>query len=683
MNNSTSVLQSAPRISMKRRRHSLAMATMIATFISVSAWAQVLLVEDGKAHAVVVTADAPTETAQYAARELVWHVEQATGVQLERVAESSAPSAPHTRVYIGDTDTARRNGIDPEQLPREAYLLRSVGNDLFIVGQEDDGDPLREENPHVGTLFGVYEFLESVLGVRWLWPGELGTYIPKTNTITLWSINELGAPCLRFRGLYWGRMRAIAEDRAALELEDARFGFDPDVAKQYADALRVLLRRNRMGGMDIKPPTGHTFAGWWHEYGEEHPEWFMMRRDGERGRLDPDERHVDICVTNEELQNFILSQWDGGPILRLGAVDRPGRCYCDECRAWDGPQPEEIPWFARRVYETDRRAQEAFAGATSDRYARFWKTMQEKAEQRNPDVMISASFLFESEFPAPTTDIQLNNRIYAEYVQWQDPHLRYFPVPDEAFDWLKEQWLGWRRAGIRMGYRPNYLHDGYVLPHFETRQSGEFFKFAAEHGMEGAVFDSLTGQWATQGLRLYMHLRLMAKPHLDIDDIRNEYFAAFGPAADAMGRYFDYWEDYAFEHLLRIIEVFWERGWRYSMYARYAHEAFPLESFAPAEPMLEEAREITAIADAPEYEARVRFIQTGFEHARMAVRMAALFDEAGEVPEDRMTKAKDAFRNLVDFRKAHQHLFFSDLQWVTNFWERPRWNVEPLLDALE
>ena len=49
-----------------------------------------------------------------------------------------------------------------EQLAREAYTLRSVGNDLFIVGREDDGDPLSSRNPNVGTLWGVYDLLEKV-----------------------------------------------------------------------------------------------------------------------------------------------------------------------------------------------------------------------------------------------------------------------------------------------------------------------------------------------------------------------------------------------------------------------------------------------------------------------------------------------------------------------------------------
>ncbi len=653
---------------------------LVGTFLAFPGAAQVCLVRDGEPRAVVVTADAPTETARYAAEELVRHVELATGVALAIVPESDAANDVHTRIYIGETKTALHNGIGPERLPREAYAMRSVGNDLFIVGREDNGDPLRHENPNIGTLFGVYECLERILGVRWLWPGELGTYVPKTDTLEIGSLNEMNAPALTFRSLAWGRMRAIAERGGSISEEDARLGFSQEVAHQYAEALQVLLRRHRMGGMDAKPRTGHAFSGWWQRYGQEHPEWFALRRDGVRGHADKDYVDVPMCVSNETLQDFVVEQWDGESTLLLGPVDRPGRCICAECRAWDGPQPETPPWFAKRVYETDHRAQELFAGATPDRYARFWKAIQQKAAKRNPNVLVSASFIYENEFPAPVTDIQLNKNIYGEFVQWQDPHLRWFPMPDEAFDWVKEQWLGWRETGIRMGYRPNYLHDGYVMPHFDTRQSGEFFKFAYDHGMEGARFDSLTGQWAVQGLRLYMHLRLMSKPELEVEAIREEYFAAFGPAAGTMERYFDYWEDYARENTMRFIELYWNVGWRYSNYVRRAHVAFPPECFAPAEEMLEQALAEASSHPLPEFAERVRFVQTGLQHARLATNLTAAYDGRETVPEDRIDEAKQALLELVKFRKAHEHTYFSDLLHVTNFWERTRMDVDVLMD---
>ncbi|MFH1738979.1 MAG: DUF4838 domain-containing protein [bacterium] len=653
-------------------------SVMIGALLSLPCAGQVSLVRDGKARAVVVRADEPSETARYAVEELVWHVEKATGVKLEVMPESEAPAEMHTRVYVGETETARHNGIDPERLQREAYTMRSVGNDLFIVGKDSDEDPLEQNNPNVGTLFGVYEFIERFLGVRWLWPGELGTYIPKTDTVEFWSVNETKAPALTFRSLVWSRIRSVALGRQPLSEEDARLGFSQEGAQRYGEALQVLLRRHRMGGMDAKPPTGHAFSGWWKRYGEEHPEWFALRRDGTRGHPDKDFPNVPMCVSNEELQDFIVEQWDGESVLLLGPVDRPGRCTCAKCRAWDGPQPDPPPWFAERVYATDPRAQELFAGATSDRYARFWNIIQQKATKRNPHVLVSASFIYENEFPAPVTDIDLNKNICGEFVQWQDPYLRWFPMPDEAFEWIKDQWLGWRETGIRMGYRPNYLHDGYVMPHFDTRQSGGFFKFAYKHGMEGANFDSLTGQWAAQGLRLYMHLRLMSKPELEVEDIRDEYFSAFGPAAEIMERYFDYWENYALDNRMRFVELYRDVGWRYSSYVRRAHVAFPSECFEPAEELLKQALAETRKHPLPEFAERVRFIQIGLEHARLARNLTAIYDGKEEVPEGRIEEAKEALHKLVKFRKDHERTYFSDLLHITSFWERPRMNLDTL-----
>lgn len=54
---------------------------------------------------------------------------------MQIVQESQIPTGVHTRVFLGATKAApARNGIDPSSLGREAYVLRSVGDDLMIVG---------------------------------------------------------------------------------------------------------------------------------------------------------------------------------------------------------------------------------------------------------------------------------------------------------------------------------------------------------------------------------------------------------------------------------------------------------------------------------------------------------------------------------------------------------------------
>lgn len=651
---------------------------LIAALVIFPALAQVSFVKDGNATAAIVTATQPTATTTYAVAELVAHIEKATGVALAVATEAAIPEDLHTRIFVGDTETCRRLGIDPEQLPREAYLLRSVGNDLFILGRDGGGDPLATDNPDAGTLFGVYEVLERFVGVRWLWPGELGTWVPQTDTVSFSAINETQAPALQFRHFYLSHIQSAMSGQP-IDADNARVGFSEAGASAYAKALEVLLRRHRMGGMDIKPPVGHYFYGWWKRYGKEHPEWFALRTDGTRGHPEPDYDNTPMCESNEELQDFAIEQWDGKSVLVLGPVDRPGRCTCANCRAWDAPQPTDPPWFASFHYGADPRSEGLFGGATSDRMARFWKIMQEKARRKNPNAVVSVSFLYENEFTAPVSNIKLNRDIYGEFVQWQDPNLRYFPVPDEALDWLKEQWLGWRATGIRMGYRPNYLHDGYVMPHFETRQEGEFFKFAVEHGMEGASFDSLTGQWAAQLPRLYMHLRLFAKPELSLETIRAEYLAAFGPAADAIGRYYQHWEDNATENMLHFTALYSEVERRYANYVKRAHHVFPPESFVPAEALLAEALAATADLPDPQYAERVRFVQLGLRHAQLATRLAAVYDGEETLTPEKVEAGKAALQALVDFRKANEGAFFSDLFHATAYWERPKMNLDELV----
>lgn len=99
--------------------------------------AQVTVVKEGKATSVVVIADKPSETARYAAEELVKHVKLATGIEIKIEMESAISENIPTHIYVGETKTAVRYGIDSGKLPREAFVIRSVGNDLFIVGKED------------------------------------------------------------------------------------------------------------------------------------------------------------------------------------------------------------------------------------------------------------------------------------------------------------------------------------------------------------------------------------------------------------------------------------------------------------------------------------------------------------------------------------------------------------------
>ncbi len=121
-----------------------------------------------------------------------YHVQKATGVKLDVVEEGREP-AGLARVYLGPTAAAAQSGIDAAKLAPDSFVLRSVGGSLVIVGRDGDGNPLSPDT-WAGTLFGVYEMLGEFLGVRWLWPGELGEYVPRVERLI---IPASIAPCPR------------------------------------------------------------------------------------------------------------------------------------------------------------------------------------------------------------------------------------------------------------------------------------------------------------------------------------------------------------------------------------------------------------------------------------------------------------------------------------------------------
>lgn len=637
----------------------------------------VYLVYEGEAKAVLITADNPNPVTMMAAEELAGHVLKSAGVELPIMPESQAPSDKKlSRIFIGPTQAAQDLGIRIDGLEPDAFILRAVSGDLYIVGIED-GSEFDNQSGLNGTLYGMYEVLHRFVGVRWVWPGELGTYVPQNKTIQIPPTLE-ETQTVKFMNR---RFRVNRIKNAAEEAESGRYdnfggmSFSAKVAQDFWNDTEVYLRRHRLGHSRERTFFGHYFAGWWQKYGEEHPDWFVMHEDGQRGFVDRENAifpehirklFVGICVTNTELQQYIIDEaWTGGDLLRLGEVDLRGFCQCPECLAWDGPQPDpsEYPRSVRMDYTPQ---------VVSDRYARFWKTMYEMAVETNPDVTVT-SFLYWNMFPAPLSDIELGDWFYGEFVPWTGD-AAWYPMARRVDAWVRAQWKGWADKGIRMGYRPNLLHGGYVMPYLSTFQAGEFFQFAYEHGMEHFDFDSLFGHWAVRGPMLYMYMRLTWDHDVEIEEIRQDYFAIFGPAARHVERYFDYWEDHAHtlaEQANQAAEKAPDdafnphEGYTLDLFPKHislAPTAYPSEILAHGEAILKEALETAREHANDEYARRVEFLMAGLEHARLSAAFIGTTDW-GRIPDDpaSFAKAREALKALIDFRREHEHLYISNM----------------------
>ena len=627
---------------------------------------ELVLVDGDQAHAVVVTADAPSPVAELAADELVSVVEQATGVALPVVTEANAP-LEGVRIYIGDTQAARKAGLNPDVLPGETYRIKAEGGNLYIFGNEDGKDLLVKPealswpwesfvlDARRGTLYGVVEFLDRHLDALWLWPGDLGRYVPQRRSVfcdTALDITQ--APRFKYRRYRIGVLNREIRGRFGPPDQQAKYGknvalsFTDDGARRYFDALRRYLLIHHEGCTEPQPRVGHHFQGWWSRYGKEHPEWFSLHDDGTRGPWRGNAYQVRMCVSNPELQRFIVEKdWNGENVLSLGEADRRGFCRCETCKAWDHPQPEGFGGYS-----------------TANRYVRFAQAVHKLAVKRNPNVKITM-FLYVDYTHAPTIKADLS-WMYGKFVPWGSGHAIYYPMTTAKHELNKASWLGWHKTGMTMCYRPNHLL-GYTMPNLNTRQTGEMVRFAAANGMEGFDYDSLWGQWAVKGPMLYMHIRLGVNPDLTVDEVRNEYFSAFGPAAKQIEKYFDYWEDYSVAHLSKL-------GRDYIDCSK-SHELFPPEVFAWGKSLLSEAMKQAETSELPEFAARVKFLQDGLTHAELAAIFVGFYEA------QKFAKARQALLNLQSFRRAHEQHFIADYSASARTENRTYKDLDDLLEG--
>ncbi len=625
--------------------------------LALMARADVEVVKDGRATAMIVIADQPTAVARYAADEIVYHVEKATGARLAIASESALPREKAACIYIGDTRAARSAGIDVARLAPETSVLRVTDADIYIAGGDAGGDPL-EPGTFAGTLFGVYEWLERDLNVRWLWPGELGTVVPKANAVRARSVDTTFSPAFFQRNVRGG---------LTFKGERAELGFTPEAAAAYARDQSVFLRRHRMG-KNVRLSYGHAFTDWWAKYGAEHPEWFQLV-NGRRGPPKPGASYS-MCVSNPEFRQKIVELWrerraanPGGEHRFVNAIENGimGLCECEQCRAWDGPPPADFLKFY------PPKSKVMGSRFVTDRYVRYWLDVQRQVAAIDPEATVIAYNYF-NYFHPPSPGVKLN----AHILVGSYPSAGWFPRSAEEHDWFKRQWMQWQETGARLFSRGNYCLDGYTMPLIFAHQYADEFQHQARHGMEATDYDALTGQWASQGTNLYLLMRLHTRPQAKTNELLAEYYSAFGAAASLIQEYFDGWERHGLEQRELINRSFEDNTSRWRAWALAAHQVFPADSFAQAEAILAQAEAL--VAREPASLARVRFLHNGLIHARLCADVSRLLTLSA--PASPPERGREALSRLIAFRRAHER------EWISNFnhcaWvEDKSWRFDP------
>ena len=622
---------------------------LLALLYSLPPLAAMDVVRDGQATATIVVPDKALPAVKSAAEELVYHIELATGAGLSIVRESERPR-DGALVFVGGCQATAEAGIDTAGLPPNGFVLKLVGDRFFLVGDDSDGQPawvLHNNRTRVGTLFAVYEFLERHLDCRWLWPGKLGEVIPRRRDILVGAWDQTGAPAfIHTRWRDGGRNKTGTEGWASGK-NRSRF-----LAEQGK-----WLRRNRFA-MGVNMDMAHAFTRWWDRHKDDHREFFNLLPDGTR-RSDPNyhggpPRLISMCVSEPGFHKAIVENWQKRrspqrPHIDMSENDTAGRCTCPNCMAWDVPDPElEAPWAqrlerAKQAFEADDRQWVKHLGSLSDRYARFNLAVQKEAEKIDPSAVVMGYAY--ANYVDPPRETKLNDRVVIGVV----PPM-YFPWTDAIRQSNRERWDGWRATGARMHLRPNWMLDGHNLPMIVARKLGKDFRYFAHHGMIGTDFDSLTGQYSTQGPNLYMLARLHNRHQMSVDDVLDEYFSAFGKARDQVRAYFDHWE--------QICDAVTEKpeGLHWSYFYRQAHVIFTPAAMARGRELLDKAmaaaRGDAAARGGAAAEARVVFLRNGLRNAELTLAAQAAYvgyREAGGIKGLRSAVDRlDAFRRSVE-----------------------------------
>jgi hypothetical protein len=272
-------------------------------------------------HVIHRSADAP-ESVRLAASELQRALLVSTGIEAPISDERRSPM-----ISLGDTAAAREAGLSAAELPLDGFRLVTRGSDLFIVGRDGPApEPEAMGRVSRGTLFGTYDFLERVLGVRWLLPGEWGEDIPKHPSLQIPPLSVTDAPDFTIRGL-----SDIQERRPA--------------GGKGASDVREWALRQRIPSLTDGPTIQRAHS--WGDYGM--PD--VLKHHSEYAAVNGDPRK--FCTSNADavraFADGVIRWFDTHPEQRSASIspsDGGGFCQCDRCRARVVPDPHGTPSYS-------------------------------------------------------------------------------------------------------------------------------------------------------------------------------------------------------------------------------------------------------------------------------------------------------------------------------------------------
>lgn len=457
--------------------------------------ADVCLVRDGAPQAKIVVAADASDQVKAAAATLADYLKQSSGAVLPVVGESKLGEQPAGQVIlIGQTlrwPVSFAEGFDDD-----GFIIAARGKAISICGPSD-----------FGTEFGVYDFLERYVGVRWLMPGANGTDVPQKATIAVPEGKVQDQPVF-FSRLFSGLR---GDTQAQWGLHNKMHG-----RVQFHHHLIVLF-----------PPETYT---------KTHPEFFPMKDGKTRYLPETNSTHGwQPCFTapglvDEAVRN-ICQYFKDNPketSYSLGTNDSSGYCRCPNCLARIDPNKKN------------------FLGMTdySDLYYDWCNQVIEGVLKQYPDKWFGC--LAYSEVAAPPTHVKVNPRLipYMTYdrMKWIDPQVE--AAGHEATE-------AWAKMSPSLGWYDYIYGSPYCLPRVFFHHSQQYLQYGQQHGVK-AHYAEIYPNWG-EGPKPYLFMKLWWNPNQNVDKLLAEWYErCVGPAAAPdLAKYYALWERFWTKDILK------------------------------------------------------------------------------------------------------------------------------------
>ena len=611
------------------------------------------LVKPGQPSALVVIPADAIAVEEFAAQEVVDHIFMATGVKLT-VVRGAAPAGKNHLIRLGRAAKVERNWSTAG-----AGTVKISADAVDIAGIDGTGTPENLSNPS-GTLLALYNFLNNELGVAHLWPGKNGTFVPKRKEITLKETTRQITP--KLKAAYW---------RNSVKTEGWN---NPKNCQKFHDDIQLWFRRQ---GFIVyqRLNYGHAFTDYFDKYSAKNPELFNLLPNGRR-ISDPlyyggAAKLVSMCVSNPELVKLIVENWQRSGthnFVNVNENDTAGKCVCANCMAMDNnPDPNRLA-RVKAAYAKGDKLWYNQLGSLTDRYAKFYLAVQKEADKIKPGCMMSA-LIYGNYFEPPS--FKLNDRILMRFC----PPVMY-PWTTQKVNDYKRIWQGWYDAGVKLGFRPNFTHDGHNFPLIYYPEFDDCYRFAAERSLYYVDLDSLTGMFGANGLTLYVIARRVNGDTRKLAELENDYFAAFGPAEKTMRQFVEIMriataggdKNGNFDKVQESLE-----GGNFSSFFVHAHKIFTPAVMNEGISLLDKA--MKECANDPEALARVDFVRTALLDAQLVLETQKAF--AAYPAPGSAEKFVASCKKLQAFRAANEHKGYANLA-VSAGRENARWPMHML-----